>query len=60
MTDYLKTVTLESVVGTGLVIALFLSIFMGMNELSMSIASGLVGYIGHGKIQQREHVDMKG
>lgn len=50
MADFLKTVTLEAVVGTGLVVALFCSIFMGMNELSMSIASGLVGYIGHGKL----------
>ena len=52
MRDLYKHITLEAIVGTGLVVALFLSIFMGMNELSMSIASGLVGYIGHGKIQQ--------
>ncbi len=55
MNDFLKTVTLEAVVGTGLVVALFLSIFMGMNELSMSIASGLVGYIGHGKLQHYDN-----
>lgn len=55
MSDFLKTVTLEAVVGTGLVVALFLSIFMGMNELSMSIASGLVGYIGHGKLQHHDN-----
>lgn len=30
----------------GLVAALILAIFFGLNELSMSIASGLLGYIG--------------
>ena len=30
----------------GLLGALILSIFYGMNELAMSIASGLLGYIG--------------
>ena len=30
----------------GLLAALIMSIFYGMNELAMSIASGLLGYIG--------------
>lgn len=30
----------------GLVSALILAIFYGLNELAMSIASGLLGYIG--------------
>lgn len=30
----------------GLVTALILAIFFGLNELAMSIASGLLGYIG--------------
>mgnify|MGYP001036050482 CR=1 FL=1 len=30
----------------GLLVALIVSIFYGMNELAMSIASGLLGYIG--------------
>ena len=30
----------------GLIIALVLAIFYGLNELAMSIASGLLGYIG--------------
>lgn len=30
----------------GLLVALILAIFYGMNELAMSIASGLLGYIG--------------
>lgn len=58
MIEVLKSISAESIVGAGLVIALFYSIYVGMNELSMSIASGLVGYIGHDKIQQ--HSQMKG
>lgn len=30
----------------GLVTALIMAIFYGLNELAMSIASGLLGYIG--------------
>lgn len=30
----------------GLVAALIMAIFYGLNELAMSIASGLLGYIG--------------
>jgi len=30
----------------GLVVALIMTIFYGLNELAMSIASGLLGYIG--------------
>lgn len=30
----------------GLLVALIMSIFYGMNDLAMSIASGLLGYIG--------------
>ena len=36
----------EIIVAIGLVVAMLLSISYGMNELSMSIASGLVGYMG--------------
>jgi F0F1-type ATP synthase membrane subunit c/vacuolar-type H+-ATPase subunit K len=36
----------DCIVIIGLVIALILAIFYGMNELAMSIASGLLGYIG--------------
>ena len=43
----------EDVIGAGLVLALFISIFYGSNELSMSIASGLIGYLGRGKIMER-------
>lgn len=36
----------DLVVIAGLVTALMLAIFYAMNELAMSIASGLLGYIG--------------
>lgn len=36
----------ECMVIAGLVIALVMAIFFGSNELSMNIASGLLGYIG--------------
>jgi len=42
----------EKIVGIGLVAALMTAIFFGMNELAMSIASGLVGYMG-GKAEKR-------
>lgn len=34
------------IVGIGLVISLMTAIFFGMNELAMSLGSGLVGYMG--------------
>lgn len=36
----------DCIVIIGLVTALVLAIFYSMNELAMSIASGLLGYIG--------------
>ena len=44
----------ETIVSIGLVISLLLSIAYGTNELSMSIASGLIGYIGRGKLIETE------
>ncbi len=44
----------ETIVSIGLVISLLLSIAYGTNELSMSIASGLIGYIGRGKLVETE------
>lgn len=49
--DFFKT---ENLVAVGLVIALFISIILGTNELSMSVASGLIGYIGRGHIEKRD------
>ena len=42
----------EKIVGIGLVVALITAIFFGLNELQMSIASGLVGYMG-GKAEKK-------
>ena len=42
----------ETIVSIGLVAGLVISIFWGTNELSMSIASGLIGYIGRGKLTE--------
>lgn len=39
----------DAVIAIGLVVALITSMFFGSNELSMSIASGLIGYIGRGR-----------
>lgn len=36
----------DCIVVVGLVVALIMTIFYNLNELSMSIASGLLGYIG--------------
>ncbi len=49
LNDFLRT---ENLVAVGLVIALLVSLFTGTNELSMSIASGLIGYIGRGHIDK--------
>nr|DAQ49463.1 MAG TPA: protein of unknown function (DUF4330) [Caudoviricetes sp.] len=38
----------------GLVTALIMAIFYGLNELAMSIASGLLGYIG-GTVKSAVH-----
>lgn len=52
--NFLKT---DNLVAVGLVITLILSLFIGNSqELSMSIASGLIGYIGRGQIDKaKEH-----
>lgn len=41
----------DNLIGIGLIIALLLSLFMGTEQLSMNIATGLIGYIGRGKLQ---------
>lgn len=47
MREFLHT---ENIIAGGLVVALLVSLFYGSNELSTSIASGLLGYIGRSKI----------
>lgn len=49
--NFLKT---DNLVAVGLVITLIISLFVGSNELSMSIASGLIGYIGRGSIDKKD------
>ena len=39
-------VTVEGIVGVGLVAALLLSILMGEEKLANDIAMGLIGYVG--------------
>ena len=41
------------IVVIGLVVSLIISIFYGLNELSMSIASGLLGYIGGSAVSSK-------
>ena len=41
----------DNLIGIGLVIALLLSLFMDSEQVSMNIATGLIGYIGRGKLQ---------
>ena len=47
-----ELINIDNLIGTGLVIALLLSLFMGAEQLSMTIATGLIGYIGRGKLQR--------
>lgn len=49
----------ETIVSVGLVAGLVISIFYGTNELSMSIASGLIGYIGRGKLAETKKKEEK-
>ena len=44
----------DTVVAGGLIIGLLAAIFMGMNELAMSIASGLAGYMGRSLGEHKE------
>lgn len=51
-----ELINAENIVSAGLVVSLVLAIFYGSNELSMSIASGLIGYIGRGKLERKDDV----
>ena len=44
----------DTVVAVGLIGCLAAAIFAGMNELAMSIASGLVGYMGRSLGEHKE------
>ena len=47
-----ELINTDNLIGIGLVIALLLSLFMGTEQLSMNIATGLIGYTGRGKLQR--------
>lgn len=48
--DLMKSIHTEGIVGTGLIVALFLAIYFGDKDLAVNIASGLIGYLGRGKV----------
>lgn len=50
----IEKINTDTVVAGGLIIGLLAAIFMGMNELAMSIASGLVGYMGRSLREHKE------
>ena len=50
----MQRVNTDTVVAGGLIVGLLMAIFMGMNELAMSIASGLVGYMGRSLAEHKE------
>lgn len=52
----IEKINTEMIVGIGLVISLMTAIFFGMNELAMSLGSGLVGYMGGKHINGKDDV----
>lgn len=50
----IEKINTDVVVAAGLIVGLLAAIFMGMNELAMSIASGLVGYMGRSLTEHKE------
>ena len=50
--EFFKAIHIEGIIGTGLIIALFLAIYFGDEDLAVNIASGLIGYLGRGKISK--------
>ena len=50
----MQRVNTDTVVAGGLIVGLLMAIFMDMNELAMSIASGLVGYMGRSLAEHKE------
>lgn len=52
------TISTDMIVGTGLIIALLMSICMGGTwELQTSLASGLTGYLGRSAVDQINRKD---
>ena len=50
--DLMKVIHTEGIIGTGLIVALFLAIYFGDKDLAVNIASGLIGYLGRGKVSK--------
>lgn len=48
--DLMKAIHTEGIIGTGLIVALFLAIYFDDKDLAVNIASGLIGYLGRGKV----------
>ena len=48
--EIMKAIHIEGVIGTGLIVALFLAIYFNDKDLAVNIASGLIGYLGRGKV----------
>ena len=56
---FIRWLTVDKIVGAGLVLALILSLFTGgSKELQTSIASGLIGWMSRGAIEHgKDDVD---
>ena len=50
--EFVRSIHTEGIIGAGLIIALFLAIYFGDKDLAVNIASGLIGYLGRGKISK--------
>lgn len=48
--EILRNMHTEGIIGVGLIIALFLAIYFNDRDLAVNIASGLIGYLGRGKV----------
>ena len=48
--EIMKVIHVEGIIGTGLIVALFLAICFDNKDLAVNIASGLIGYLGRGKV----------
>ena len=48
--EILRNIHTEGLIGGGLIVALVLAIFYGDKDLAVNIASGLIGYLGRGKV----------
>ena len=48
--EFVRNIHTEGIIGTGLIIALFLSIYFNDKDLAVNISSGLIGYLGRGRV----------